>query len=376
MPSRSALNVSLTPELHALVAEKVASGRYRSASEVVREALRGFADPAARPRTRAGIDAETELGTILEGIGEGFYAVDSQFRLTRFNSVAARHFGKSPEEVLGRVLWDVFPSATGTELGRKFQETMTRRLALVGETESVLTAGRWLVYRLFPLGEGMAVVFNDVSDRKTAEAHRELLINELNHRVKNTLAMVQAIAAQTLRSGGVDSQVQANFEARLAALGNVHSVLTNESWESAELHDVIWASLRPHIAPDREPFAVSGPGLRLRPKSAVMVSLGLHELSTNAVKYGALSAEAGRVTVDWDIADGRFRLRWEERGGPPVSMPSRKGFGSRLIERGLASELRGQVRIDYRPTGVICTIEAPVEAMQDPDPSSREAVAV
>jgi PAS domain S-box-containing protein len=368
MPARSAQNVSLTPELQKLIADKVASGHYRSASEVVRAALRHFAgadDPTKV--TGVGVDPETELVTILEGIGEGFYALDRDFRITRYNSACTKHFGKAPQEVLGRVLWDVFPSATGTELGRKFAETMKSRARVTGETESVLIANRWLVYRLFPLGDGMGIVFNDVTDRKSAEDHRELLIHELNHRVKNTLATVQSLAAQTLRNGGVDPSVQETLEARLMTLSNVHSLLTNENWESAELRDVVWASLRPHTAPDRAPFAVAGPDLRLRPKSAVIVSMALHELSTNAIKYGALSVDTGRINLDWAIANGRFNLRWQESGGPPVVMPSRTGFGSRLIERGLSAELRGSAAIDYRASGVVCTIDAPVEAVRDTD---------
>lgn len=229
----------------------------------------------------------------------------------------------------------------------------------------MLIPNRWLVYRLFPLGDGMGVVFNDVTDRKSAEEHRELLINELNHRVKNTLATVQSIAAQTLRNGGVDPAVQETLESRLLTLSSVHSLLTNENWESAELHDVVWASLRPHMAPDREPFQVAGPGIRLHPKSAVIVSMALHELSTNAIKYGALSVDTGRVNLDWAIDGGRFNLRWREHGGPPVVMPSRRGFGSRLIERGLSAELHGRATIDYHPVGVVCTIDAPVDAVRD-----------
>jgi len=366
MAARTAQNVSLTPELQKLINDKVASGHYRSASEVVRAALRHFAGVAEPARiTGVGVDAETELVTILEGIGEGFYAMNRDFRITRYNSACVRHFGKKPEEVLGRVLWDVFPGATDTPLGRKFAETMKTRARVTGETPSVIIANRWLVYRLFPLGDGMGVVFNDVTDRKSAEEHRELLINELNHRVKNTLATVQSISAQTLRNGGVNATVQETLEARLLTLSNVHSLLTNENWESAEMHDVVWASLRPHVGPDREPFQVEGPGLRLHPKSAVIVSMALHELSTNAIKYGALSVDSGRVNLGWTIGDGRFNLHWREEGGPPVVKPSRTGFGSRLIERGLSAELRGRATIDYHPVGLVCTIDAPLDAIRD-----------
>ena len=306
---------------------------------------------------------DTELQTILEGIGEAFYAVDRDWRITRFNTEAAHHFHKPASEMLGRVLWEVFPTAVDTELGRIFFDTMARRATVRGETMSVLVGPWWLAYRLFPLGNGMGVVFRDVTDRKNAEQHRELLINELNHRVKNTLTMVQAIASQTFK--GVDAGVRADFEQRLLTLSSVHNLLTEQNWDSAELHAVIRASLKPHLNGPRERLAFDGPDLRLQPKGAVALSMALHELGTNALKYGALSAENGAVSLTWTADDGRFRLRWQERGGPPVTPPSRTGFGSRLIEHGLSAELQGDVRIDYRTPGVVCTIDAPLEAIRE-----------
>jgi putative addiction module CopG family antidote len=361
MPARSTLNVSITPELNQLIAEKVASGRYRSASEVVREALRRIDETSHAPSA----EGETELITILEGIGEGFYSVDRDWRITRFNTEAARHFRRAAADVLGRKLWDVFPGARDTDLGRLFAATMESRQPVKSETPSVIIDGRWLSYRLFPIGDGMGVVFRDITDRKSAEEQRDLLIGELHHRVKNTLATVQAIAAQTLRSAGVDPSVRQTFEARLLTLSNAHNVLTDKNWAGADLHDVIWSALRPHSAPDRKQFSVEGPNMLLQPVSAVGLSLAMHELCTNAIKYGALSAETGNVTVRWTVQDSRFRLEWHEHGGPPVKKPTRQGFGSAMIERALAAQLRGQVTIDYAPAGLVCTIDAPFEAIRE-----------
>jgi two-component sensor histidine kinase len=306
---------------------------------------------------------DDELNTILEGIGEAFYAVDKDWRITRFNTGAAEHFRRPASEMIGRILWDVFPAAAETELGRLFLSTMKNRGTVRGETMSVVVGPRWLAYRLFPLGEGMGIVFRDVTDRKSAEEHRELLINELNHRVKNTLTMVQAIATQTFK--GADTAARADFEQRLMTLSSVHSLLTDESWDSAELHALIRASLRPHLGGPRERLSFEGPNFRLRPKSAVALSMALHELGTNALKYGSLSAESGTVALSWTITDARFRLRWQELGGPPVTPPARTGFGSRMIERGLSAELQGKVAIDYRPGGIICTIDAPLETIRE-----------
>ena len=202
-----------------------------------------------------------------------------------------------------------------------------------------------------------------VLERKRTEEHQRLLINELNHRVKNTLAIVQSIAAQTLKGEDVGPQTRRALESRLAALAAAHDLLTTEHWETASLRQVIVkAGLGCGAGADR--FDVAGPSLRLQPQTAVSVAMAIHELCTNAVKYGALSVEGGKVTVHWR-ADGpeddrRLTLVWRETGGPPVSPPSRRGFGTRLIERGLASDLGGTARIEFAPEGVVCTVEAPL----------------
>lgn len=310
---------------------------------------------------------EEEIVAILEGIGEGFYAVDREWRITRFNSEASKHFGRPASEMVGRKLWDIFPNAAETDLGRTFLDAMARRATIRSETPSVVVGPRRLAYRLFPLGDGMGIVFRDVTDLRNAEEHRELLINELNHRVKNTLAMVQAIAAQTFR--GVGASVRADFDQRLMTLSSVHNLLTDQNWDSAELHDVVRASLQPHLGGEHVRLAYSGPILRLKPRSAVAMSMALHELGTNALKYGALSNDAGRVTLDWKAEDGRFRFKWEESGGPSIARPAHTGFGSRMIERGLSAELQGSVSIDYRPQGVVCTIDSPLDAIRDEAPA-------
>ena len=257
------------------------------------------------------------------------------------------------------------PGSRETGLGQLFHKVMASRETIRSETESVIFGGRWLSYRLFPLGDGMGVVFRDITDRKSAEEQRDLLVKELEHRVKNTLSLVQSIAAQTFRNSGVDASVQRAFEARLITLSNVHGVLTQRGWDSADLHDVVSSALRPHAAVDRERFTVAGPALRLGPKSAVALSMAVHELCTNAIKYGALSADSGHVDIDWSDADGRLRWRWRERGGPPVAIPTRTGFGSRMIERALAMQLSGTVTLDYQATGLVCTIDAPMAAIRD-----------
>ena len=311
------------------------------------------------------LHSEAGLTAILDGIGEGFYAVDRDWRFMLFNEEAAKYFRRAPADVIGRVLWETFPGSRETELGRLFLQVMASRETIRAETESVIFRGRFLSYRLFPLGDGMGVVFRDITDRKRAEEQRDLLVNELEHRVKNTLSIVQSIAAQTFRNSGVDAAVQRAFEARLITLGNVHGVLTRRGWDSADLHDVVSSALRPHAALDRERFSVAGPALRLGPKSAVALSMAVHELCTNAIKYGALSAESGHVDIEWHEQGARLQWQWREGGGPPVAPPARTGFGSRMIERALAMQLSGTVTIDYRTSGLVCTIDAPMTAINE-----------
>jgi len=197
----------------------------------------------------------------------------------------------------------------------------------------------------------------DVTERKTAEEHQRLLVNELNHRVKNTLAIVQAIAWQSFRSGGMDRPARDAFEGRLAALAAAHDVLTRQNWESASIGQMVAGAVAPHD-PGEGRLTVEGPAVRLDPKTAVAVAMAMHELATNAVKHGALSAASGRVDVRWTVAEGRLHLSWRETGGPPVVAPAQRGFGARLLEQGLAEELQGTVRLEFRPEGVVCEVEA------------------
>ncbi|HZG09784.1 MAG TPA: HWE histidine kinase domain-containing protein [Allosphingosinicella sp.] len=201
----------------------------------------------------------------------------------------------------------------------------------------------------------------DIHERKVAEEHQRLLINELNHRVKNTLATVQAIAFQTLKGDLTLAEARTGFEARLLALSKAHNLLTEQNWERASLERVVRDSLEHFAGGDR--FALAGPEIWLAPRAALALALALHELATNAAKYGALSAEHGRVAIDWSDAGGVLRLDWKEQGGPAVAAPTRRGFGSRLIEQGLGGDLGGTARIAFEADGLRCTVEAQMSAV-------------
>lgn len=208
--------------------------------------------------------------------------------------------------------------------------------------------------------------FVNLTRRQEEHDHLQLLLDELNHRTQNTLATVQAIAAQTLR-GAADRAVIEAFQGRIQALAKTHSLLGGENWSHADLREVIEHVLPPFGLNDERiaHFVVQGVDVRLPSKAALTLAMVFHELATNAVKHGALAnGNVGRIDIAWQVAPAasgdRMRLRWTETCGPPVTPPGRAGFGTRLIAGGLAQELGGEVRLDYLRSGVVCEISMPL----------------
>ena len=214
-----------------------------------------------------------------------------------------------------------------------------------------------------PPPSGLLVIMRDRTERRRAEERRELLVKELNHRVKNTLAVVQSLAAQTARGAPDLPAFGAAFQARLLALARAHDLLTREDWTGAALDAVARAALEP-LAIDSTRMDLSGgaSGLVLPPGAALALAMALHELATNALKHGALSVPDGRVSVACKTApaDGAPVVEWVERGGPPVAgPPSKRGFGLRLLGRGLATQAGMGADILFEPDGVRCTLRMP-----------------
>lgn len=206
----------------------------------------------------------------------------------------------------------------------------------------------------------------EMTKYKNAQAHAAMLIDELNHRVKNTLATVQSIVTQAVRNNSDPVIVRESIETRIAALSRSHDLLARDKWEGAGLHDLVDEALAPFSVTEgrAERFTVEGENIRLSPRATLALGIAFNELATNAVKYGAFSNESGNLLISWTIKsqDGNRWLcfRWRETDGPVVKAPSHKGFGSRVIEQGLAHELSGKVEVDYAPSGMVCTIEVPV----------------
>ncbi|CAN7379883.1 PAS domain S-box protein [Phenylobacterium sp. LjRoot225] len=206
--------------------------------------------------------------------------------------------------------------------------------------------------------EGVAFVL-DLTERKEAELRQKILVDELNHRVKNTLATVQSVCAQTLRSAASPEAFQEEFNDRLWALSQTHNVLNQRGWQGAGLREILETVLAPHRRAVDMPFDIRGGDVRLGPASAVALGMAFHELATNALKYGALSTPSGRVSVAFGVAASeQLQIVWQEFGGPAVQTPGRRGFGSRLIERSLPAQLHGEVHLDFLPQGLRCEINA------------------
>ncbi len=208
---------------------------------------------------------------------------------------------------------------------------------------------------------GIFVQGHDITENVLAAQRQKLMIDELNHRVKNTLATVQSIAIQTARSNTDPASFAETFQSRIMALSHTHNLLTQSHWEGADLRAILEHETEAY-GPTR--ISLNGPPVSLEP--AVVLSLGMifHELATNAAKYGALHTPDGRILIDWGLADQRHRklkLSWREIGGPKVAVPARKGFGSRLIERNIRHDLAGEIDLVYAPEGLIAELTVPLD---------------
>lgn len=318
---------------------------------------------AAEARYRAVFDQAAMGVARLTPTGEILEANDSFCALMR----------RDREALLGVPLHDLAaPESVDAMLGN-------RAALLTGEAETCSAERRFLVpggeiwihltasmVRIDGQPAYLLAIISDISARKEAETAQEryqaqlrLLINELNHRVKNTLATVQSMAAQTLRNEPNPTVAFEKFEARLMGLSRVHDILTRESWHGAELREVAERALQPFDEAGAR-VSIQGPPVWLQPGGALTMALAFHELATNALKYGALSTAGGHVRLTWTYeADSRaLEVTWIETDGPSVSPPTRKGFGSRLIERSLRGELKGEAVMDYRPEGLSCHLRA------------------
>jgi len=317
-------------------------------------------------------NSEARLRELLDALPAAIYTTDSAGRITFYNRAAEAIAGRKPR--IGEddwcVSWRLYDT-DGTPVPHEScpMAVTLQRAEPVRGAELIVERPDGGRVPILPYPEllrdaagkvvGGVNMLVDISARKDAERRQQLLVNELNHRVKNTLATVQSIAAQTFRDEA-DTPARRWFDDRLMALSRVHDILNREHWEGAALGDIVLQSVAPLGDPQRRRFTIDGPELRIPPGMALSLAMALHELCTNAAKYGALSGRDGQVAIGWSARQDRLQFRWQETGGPPVRPPAAKGFGARLIERGLARELGGSARLDFAPGGVVCEIDAPL----------------
>ncbi len=311
---------------------------------------------------------EQQLEFALHAGRMGSWELDLAARRFKTSEYCRVVFGLGPDDPFDTV--DDLLALVHPDDRQKRQDAISRAIAEHAEMEVEYRTRRpdgsigWVLARgraVYENGEAvrMAGISLDITARKVAEERQVLLINELNHRVKNTLASVQSLAMQTYRTADGGGGADQAFTERLYALARVHDLLSETAWEGASLADVVGQTLAPYAEPDGR-FTITGPVVRLIPNAAVTLNMTFHELATNAVKYGALSTPAGRIDIAWRTEGDDLAIDWRETGGPRVAEPTRRGFGSRLIEHGLARELGGEARLAFRPDGVVCHIRAPI----------------
>lgn len=326
-----------------------------------------------------GAEAETQaayLAAIVTSSQDAIVSKTLDGIITSWNEGATRIFGYRADEMIGQSITRLIPMELLDEEDHILTRIRSGERVEHFDTVRVTKDGRRIDVSLSvsPVRDksgkliGAAKMARDISERKQTEKLQQLLIGELNHRVKNTLATVQAIAGQTIRQARSPSDFVASFNGRLQALARTHTMLTDNTWRGADLLYL----MKDQILlgeDDDERIVYSGPSVVLQPQVALHLAMVLHELATNARKYGALSVPDGRLTVDWVVRTGSDRkldLSWRETGGPAVTAPTTRGFGMTVIEQSLAAH-GGEARLLYESDGLSCFVSLPLPEVQEPN---------
>jgi PAS domain S-box-containing protein len=325
---------------------------------------------------RRAFEIRQRFALIVESSDDAIVSKDLNGVIVTWNKGAERLFGYSAEEAIGRPIVMLIPATLENEepailsrivRGERIEhyDTIRRRkdgtLIEISLSVSPIKDARGAIV-------GASKIARDVTERKRAEARQKALLDELNHRVKNTLATVQSLAAQSIRGAGVSPRIRQSFEGRLFALSRVHDQLSQSQWEMADLSAILHDIFAPFRGDGDGRVRLEGGSVRLEPQAALMLSMVLHELATNAAKYGSLSAPSGALDVKWSVANGaappRLLITWQETGGPEVRPPARLGFGSRLLDRTVNHQLNGSAKLTFEPGGLHCRIEVPLAAQK------------
>jgi PAS domain S-box-containing protein len=323
-------------------------------------------------------ESEKRLHEVLSVLPAAVYTTDADGRITFYNETAAALWGRRPTLNVDRWCgsWQMYwPDGTPLPHDECPMAVVLKEGRAVSGQEAVLERpdGTRMPFMAFPsplrdaTGEvvGAVNMFVDITERKRneemareSEAHIATLAREAEHRARNVLATVQATVR--LSQSDTPEGLKRAIEGRIRALANVHALFVQSRWTGAELHSLVTQELSPYCQGGETPVRSDGPDLLLEPQTAQTIAVVLHELATNAAKYGALSVAEGRVHVGWSrAADGRLLLRWTETGGPPVKPPAYRGFGTRVMESMIRDQLKGEVRVDWRATGLAFEITVP-----------------
>lgn len=295
----------------------------------------------------------------------------TQDRELRYTSVSGKFLGLSTQDVVGRTDTELLPAGPRESVASLKKAVLDNGVAQGAEVHIVGEGiDCWFDLHIEPLRDmrggiiGVTGAAVDITERKETEAHLRLLMREITHRSKNLLAVIQGMARQTARHAGSIEGFLEQFGARVQALATSHDLLVMESWHGVSLHDLVRSQLAPYMDRYGSQLAFDGPSVLLKPEAAQSLGLALYELASNAAKYGALATPAGRISILWERqpaeAGSGMELVWKESGGSPVAQPTRRGFGTLVIERHLARSLDAEVEYAFSPAGVCCRVQVPL----------------
>ncbi len=343
---------------------------YRTVDDKIEGVVVSFVDISGRREAENRLrESEARYRRLFDSMDEG-YLLAEVIRNAAGEAIDVQYLEANPAAV--RMVGADFKGRRLTEISSEFEDywwQLPDHVLRTGEGERhelyAEPLGCWFEIGVTKIDDRrVAILFQDITERKRHESERELMMGELNHRVKNMLTVVQSIASQTLRTTPDPKHFVDTFRQRVQALGRAHGVLTQAQWRGTGLRELAEAVLGGFADAERK-LRFDGPTLRLSPNAAISLAMALHELGTNALKHGALSTAKGNIGLSWELVDesdpekGRLRLTWSEHGGPAVMPPSRKGFGRRMLEQGIAHELGGAVELDYAAGGLICRMTFP-----------------
>jgi two-component sensor histidine kinase len=349
--------------------EALAADRLLAAAE----ALDASAIAADNVTLRSDIAALAEAAAVLNGVlvasGDCIKVLDLDGRIIFVNDSGYKALEAVDPGSLQARLWTDFWPGEPAAAASIAEARAGRNSRFAGPAATFLGNNRHWDVRITPVRSAAAdvtqilVISRDITEQHQLEAQKQLLAGELEHRINNMLAMVVAIGKQTMRPPASLEEASDSFVSRVQALARAQAILTRTSWDGADICLVVDGALKPHRSDgNSNQFHVSGPHLELSANRALALVLALHELATNAAKYGALSAVSGRVHLHWRTdQNAQLVIEWREEGGPLVTQPKRTGFGSKMIRAMLAAEFQGQVEIEYAPTGVTCVLIAPLD---------------